>query len=386
MTQAADFPSVPSDVDYQPDFARQAEHLCRLGGEPADLAAAFRTDADTIADWLAMHPEFAQAVARGQAAADAAVTTALFRRACGFELRSVRWLREDGKTVAKTFTREVAPDRQACMIWLRHRRPDLWGRPRSAPLAARRSSDASVAPTAPPLPVAPKPLMQVLGARHSSDASCRGEDQDARQESRAPSAPTPTPSSRAEPREARCSRGTLDRQLKPALLSEGPSTRPFGPWSGRRQRPAWEIALSAAAPRSAGLTIERDLRSTSSHVAIEAGLRGTTALPAAAGATGQRPWAMRDGDVGPRGVGLRPCQTDVHAARRTLVAATGWSDTGDAAGPAWATSDNAVERPVIGPPPRGAWRNAPCRISSPPTCPTPLPARASVPCLRVAAS
>ncbi|HJQ60981.1 MAG TPA: hypothetical protein VJ890_29020 [Vineibacter sp.] len=199
MTQAVDFPSDPAVATYQPDYARQAEHLCRLGGEIADLAAAFEVGEDTIVDWLSAHPAFAQAVARGEATADGAVTAALLRRACGFELRTVRWFREDGKLVAKTFTREVPPDRQACMIWLRHRRPDLWGgNRRGQGLRARRSSDApcdtkdrnaqqqSRNSSMPPLAVAREPMGYVLGARRSSDASCASDRLDARQQSRAP--------------------------------------------------------------------------------------------------------------------------------------------------------------------------------------------------------
>ena len=270
MAQAVDFPRDPEAAAYQPDFARQAEHLCRLGGEAADLAKAFDVDVETVADWLERYPDFARAVVRGQAAADAAVTAALLRRACGFELRTVRWLREDGKLVAKTFTREVAPDRQACITWLRHRRPDLWGAGRLKP-----------------------------GARRSSDASRASKDHDARQDSRASSTPPPssgvepaqlpTPSSRAEPREARCSRGTLDRRPGPASLDEGPPTRSFGPWSGRPERLDGEIAPSAAVPGLAGLrmaptAIPRDPLSTTSRVAIDAGLR---AVPPDAG-----PWTF----------------------------------------------------------------------------------------------
>ena len=111
---------------YQPDYASQAEQMCRLGGCDSDLAAAFGVDEDTIADWREVFPDFDLAIARGAAAADAAVTAALLRRACGFEQRLVKWLREDGQLVAKTYSREVPPDRIACTFWLKNRRPDLW--------------------------------------------------------------------------------------------------------------------------------------------------------------------------------------------------------------------------------------------------------------------
>ncbi|HJQ56962.1 MAG TPA: hypothetical protein VJ890_08655, partial [Vineibacter sp.] len=219
---------------YQPDFARQAEHLCRLGAETGELAAALQVDEATISRWLDQHAAFTQAVARGRAHADAAVTTALFRRACGFEQRLTKWLREDGKMVARPYSREVLPDRQACIFWLQHRRPDLWGPP-----GARRASDASCvakeqdarlesrAPSKPAeshageassgneaqdagqLGRAADALMlnptltpdETLAASRSSDASCSGHDQDARQESRAPSTLAPAPLTPARSRQ-----------------------------------------------------------------------------------------------------------------------------------------------------------------------------------------
>ncbi|HJQ56092.1 MAG TPA: hypothetical protein VJ890_04260 [Vineibacter sp.] len=211
MAQTIDFPADRAIAAYQPDFARQAEHLCRLGAHVCDLAVALDVDEAAISHWIEAHAPFAQAVARGRAHADSVVTTSLFQRAKGMELPMVKWVREDGRMVAKTYSRHIPPDTKACVFWLQSRRPDLWGRRRATPRKAA-VNDAPVKPDVHEAQMRPRhmaaddtePAAPVNAAQDSqtridrpdetpqaclsSSGTCTGEDRDAQQESHVPGA------------------------------------------------------------------------------------------------------------------------------------------------------------------------------------------------------
>ena len=97
-------------TSFQPEFAVQAEKLCRLGATDAELAHFFEVDEATINRWKHVQPDFRASLKRGKAEADGDVANALYRRAIGYE--------HDGK--------HYPPDPTSCIFWLKNRRPDLW--------------------------------------------------------------------------------------------------------------------------------------------------------------------------------------------------------------------------------------------------------------------
>lgn len=86
---------------FQEDYSEQARKLCLLGAIDRDLGRYFGVSERTINRWKKQHPEFADALRQGKAAADAEVAEALHAKA-------------------------VSGDMTAIGFWLRNRRPDLW--------------------------------------------------------------------------------------------------------------------------------------------------------------------------------------------------------------------------------------------------------------------
>ena len=111
---------------YSPEFPEQAHNYCLLGATNEDLAGLFHVCPSTIDNWLARHEEFAAAVKSGRAEADARVARCLYDRAVGYEQRSEREVvvRGELRTLAQTI--HHPPNVQACIFWLRNRRPRDW--------------------------------------------------------------------------------------------------------------------------------------------------------------------------------------------------------------------------------------------------------------------
>jgi hypothetical protein len=69
---------------YTPEYCELAHNYCLLGAINETLADFFGVTRRTIQNWIATHADFADAVYRGRAVADAVVVRALFERAKGF--------------------------------------------------------------------------------------------------------------------------------------------------------------------------------------------------------------------------------------------------------------------------------------------------------------
>jgi len=94
---------------YQPEYAKIAEVLCRLGAIDNDIADALGVSRQSIAVWKKKHPDFLEALG-AKNEADDNVERALYERATGF--------------VASD--KEYPPDVTACIFWLKNRRKDRW--------------------------------------------------------------------------------------------------------------------------------------------------------------------------------------------------------------------------------------------------------------------
>jgi hypothetical protein len=71
-------------ASYKPDYCELAHNYCLLGATNEALAGFFGVAPRTVDNWIATHPDFADAVRKGRAVADAVVVRALFDRARGF--------------------------------------------------------------------------------------------------------------------------------------------------------------------------------------------------------------------------------------------------------------------------------------------------------------
>jgi hypothetical protein len=120
-------------TSYKPEHCELAHNYCLLGATNEVLGDFFGVTSRTIDNWIASHPDFADAVRRGRAVADAVVVRALFDRAKGFSHEVSRTTLYQGKERTITNTVSYPPDTQACMFWLRNRQRQYWQARAEAP-------------------------------------------------------------------------------------------------------------------------------------------------------------------------------------------------------------------------------------------------------------
>ena len=120
-------------TSYSSGLCELAHNYCLLGATNDELAEFFGVSPRTIDNWIAVHPEFADAVHRGRAVADAVVVRALFDRAKGCSHEVSRTTLYRGKEQTVTNTVSHPPDSEACMFWLRNRQRQYWQARAEAP-------------------------------------------------------------------------------------------------------------------------------------------------------------------------------------------------------------------------------------------------------------
>lgn len=113
-------------TDYKPEYAEQAEKLCKLGATDIDLADFFEVSDRTIYRWQAKHPEFCQALKAGKQSADERVERSLYHKAVGYTFDSEKVFQFQGEIVRAATREHVPPDTTAMIFWLKNRRPEAW--------------------------------------------------------------------------------------------------------------------------------------------------------------------------------------------------------------------------------------------------------------------
>ena len=111
---------------YKPEHADRARELCARGATNPDLAGRFGVARSTIGQWIASHPEFAEAVQQGRDVTDATAVESLFTRVTGYNHQAEKVFLYRGEPRTATYTSHVPPETRACMFWLRNRRPEEW--------------------------------------------------------------------------------------------------------------------------------------------------------------------------------------------------------------------------------------------------------------------
>lgn len=105
--------------------------LAAWGGEGLNLeeiAEKMGVGVATLRRWRKKYPILEEALQKGNDAADAAVESALFKRAVGYVVEEVtKQLDKSGElVVVKVVQKVVEPNVTAQLFWLKNRRPDLW--------------------------------------------------------------------------------------------------------------------------------------------------------------------------------------------------------------------------------------------------------------------
>lgn len=111
---------------YKPQYAEQAEKLCKLGATDIEIADFFAVTDRTIYRWQAEYPEFCQALKVGKETADDRVERSLYHRASGYTFDSEKVFQFQGAIVRAKTREHVPPDTTAAIFWLKNRRREDW--------------------------------------------------------------------------------------------------------------------------------------------------------------------------------------------------------------------------------------------------------------------
>lgn len=113
---------------YDPDFARQAERLARLGATDQEMADFFEIDVRTLYRWKHDQDAFCQALKAGKDVADERVERSLYQKAIGYEQDEVKIFMPSGaaEPVYAPYRAKIAPDTTAAIFWLKNRRSGDW--------------------------------------------------------------------------------------------------------------------------------------------------------------------------------------------------------------------------------------------------------------------
>ena len=125
-----------------PDSAAPASSARAAPPNP-DLAGRLGVARSTIGQWIATHPEFAEAVQQGRDVADATAVESLFTRVTGYNHQAEKVFLYRGETRAVTYTVHVPAEIRACMFWLRNRRPEDWRERSERALAEHAQQEAA---------------------------------------------------------------------------------------------------------------------------------------------------------------------------------------------------------------------------------------------------
>lgn len=119
-------------TDYKPEYAPQAEKLCKLGATDKELADFFEVVESTLNAWKLDHVEFSESIKAGKDLADANVADRLYQRAMGFEhdseeIKVVSDGQGAGSSIERVPTRKIyPPDTAAAIFWLKNRQKAKW--------------------------------------------------------------------------------------------------------------------------------------------------------------------------------------------------------------------------------------------------------------------
>lgn len=112
---------------YEVKFNKQAYRLALLGCTDAEMAAILDVSESTFNLWKLTYKRFSESIAKGKSEADAKVAEALYKRACGYSHKAVKFATFEGQiTDSQEYIEHYAPDTNAASLWLRNRQPKKW--------------------------------------------------------------------------------------------------------------------------------------------------------------------------------------------------------------------------------------------------------------------
>lgn len=125
---------------FKPEYAEQAEKLCKLGATDGELADFFGVAESTINLWKLEHPKFSESIKSGKVKADSDVVESLYKRAMGYEHPEVHVSNYQGEVTLTPLTKRYPPDPTAAIFWLKNRRPEQWRDKTEREITIRKSA------------------------------------------------------------------------------------------------------------------------------------------------------------------------------------------------------------------------------------------------------
>jgi hypothetical protein len=115
-------------IPFKDEYNSIAYGCSLMGASERELCNILQIERNTLYKWKELYPEFANALRKGAAIADAEIATKLYHRAHGFEHKVTKVFLPAGSTtpVYAEYMEDVLPDVAACIIWLKNRQPDKW--------------------------------------------------------------------------------------------------------------------------------------------------------------------------------------------------------------------------------------------------------------------
>lgn len=128
---------------YQPEFAKQAKMLAKLGATDMEIAEFFGITDRTLYRWKNEYREFCQALKVSKTEADERVKRALYQRAVGYSYNTEKVFQHQGKVVRAKTVEHCPPDVAAAFIWLKNRDRENWS-DRPDPIQATETAPKAV--------------------------------------------------------------------------------------------------------------------------------------------------------------------------------------------------------------------------------------------------
>lgn len=115
------------DIFYEKKL-EEVKSLSKHGCTENELAKKLNISIKTLNEWKETYPELMRVIEESNEYYDDKVEQALIKRALGYEYEETEIVAsKDGKTSrVKKIKREVPPDTNAIIFWLKNRKPKKW--------------------------------------------------------------------------------------------------------------------------------------------------------------------------------------------------------------------------------------------------------------------
>ena len=112
---------------YSPKVLETASRLLSEGATLEEVARMVSTNVRNLYVWAARYEDFKQVLKTAGIVADDRVEMSLYQRACGYDVKTEKVLRNsDGSITRVETTEHIPPDVTAQIFWLKNRRRDKW--------------------------------------------------------------------------------------------------------------------------------------------------------------------------------------------------------------------------------------------------------------------